>query len=158
MAEYLTTDTELTSIADAIRTKGGTVAPLVYPQGFIDAIMALPGGGSNGYTVTVSLTNPVNSSSFTNGAIYELYSDDMYDTGETLAIISSPVGTTEVTVSNDIYGIQLYLNGPFPAYLGGSNVTCSGGVSQATAWSGIANFAVTGDGTIIVDGYDYNDD
>ena len=45
MADYLTTDTELTSIANAIRTRGGTSAPLVYPQGFISAIQAIPMGG-----------------------------------------------------------------------------------------------------------------
>ena len=43
--DYLTTDTELTGIADAIRTKGGTSAPLVYPSGFVSAIQAIPTGG-----------------------------------------------------------------------------------------------------------------
>lgn len=38
MADYLTTDTELTSVANAIRTKGGTSASLVYPTGFVTAI------------------------------------------------------------------------------------------------------------------------
>lgn len=52
MAEYLTTDTELTSIADAIRTKGGTSAPLVYPTGFVSAIEAIPSGGGM-VTITV---------------------------------------------------------------------------------------------------------
>ena len=41
MADYLTTDTELTSIANAIRTKGGTSASLVYPTGFVSAINAI---------------------------------------------------------------------------------------------------------------------
>lgn len=44
MADYLTTDTELTSIADAIRTKGGTSASLAYPAGFISAINAIKSG------------------------------------------------------------------------------------------------------------------
>ena len=38
MANYVVSDTSLGSVADAIRTKGGTSAPLTYPQGFIDAI------------------------------------------------------------------------------------------------------------------------
>ena len=38
MANYITTDTELTSIANAIRTKGGTSMSLTYPSGFISAI------------------------------------------------------------------------------------------------------------------------
>lgn len=44
MADYLTTDTELTSIANAIRTKGGTSASLVYPTGFVSAIEAISTG------------------------------------------------------------------------------------------------------------------
>ena len=41
MADYLTTDSELTSIANAIRTKGRTSAALVYPDEFISAIQAI---------------------------------------------------------------------------------------------------------------------
>ena len=44
MADYLTTDTELTSVANAIRTKGGTSASLVYPTGFVSAIEAISTG------------------------------------------------------------------------------------------------------------------
>lgn len=46
MSDYITNDTELTSIANAIRTKGGTSASLVYPSGFISAINAIPTGSS----------------------------------------------------------------------------------------------------------------
>lgn len=46
MADYITNDTELTSIANAIRTKGGTSTSLVYPSGFISAINAIPTGSS----------------------------------------------------------------------------------------------------------------
>jgi hypothetical protein len=45
MADYLTTDTELASVASAIRSKGGTSSPLVYPTGFVSAINAIPTGG-----------------------------------------------------------------------------------------------------------------
>ena len=38
---YSTTNTELKSIADAIRAKGGTASPLVYPTGFVSSIDAL---------------------------------------------------------------------------------------------------------------------
>lgn len=38
VVDYLTTNAELGSIADAIRSKGGTYAPLTYPEGFVDAI------------------------------------------------------------------------------------------------------------------------
>lgn len=46
MADYLTTDTELTSIANAIRTKGGTSASLTYPTGFVTAINNIPTGST----------------------------------------------------------------------------------------------------------------
>ena len=38
---YLTTQSELESVADAIRAKGGTSASLSFPDGFISAIAAL---------------------------------------------------------------------------------------------------------------------
>lgn len=43
--KYLADSSELTSIADAIRTKGGTSAGLTYPDGFVSAINAIPTGG-----------------------------------------------------------------------------------------------------------------
>ena len=45
MANYLTTDTDLTAVADAIRAKGGTNDPLSFPQGFVDAVGAIETGG-----------------------------------------------------------------------------------------------------------------
>lgn len=36
--EYLTNNTDLTAVADAIRAKGGTTEQLVYPDGFVTAI------------------------------------------------------------------------------------------------------------------------
>lgn len=47
MAKYTTTDTELTSIANAIRTKGGTSAQLEYPTGFVSAINAIAISGGD---------------------------------------------------------------------------------------------------------------
>lgn len=44
MANYLVTDTELTSIADAVREKSGTTADLEFPTEFISAIAAISGG------------------------------------------------------------------------------------------------------------------
>lgn len=40
MAEYLTNTTDLTKVASAIREKGSTSDPLVYPDGFVTAIQA----------------------------------------------------------------------------------------------------------------------
>lgn len=46
MANYITTDTELTNIANAIRAKGGTSAQLEYPNDFITAIQAIEANNS----------------------------------------------------------------------------------------------------------------
>ena len=58
---YTTTSTELTSIADAIRAKGGTSAPLVYPAGFVSAIndISAGGGGATHVTSTATIANYV---------------------------------------------------------------------------------------------------
>lgn len=79
MTTYLTTDTDLTSIANAIRTKGGTSAPLAYPLGFVSAINNIEGGGSGGgstpvlQTVTLTLTpsETTQSQSITPGPGYD---------------------------------------------------------------------------------------
>lgn len=46
MANYKVTDTELTSVANAIRTKGGTQAQLEWPTGFVSAVNDISGGGT----------------------------------------------------------------------------------------------------------------
>lgn len=46
MADYLVTDTELTSVADAIREKGGTTEPLSFPEGFVSAVESIQAGAS----------------------------------------------------------------------------------------------------------------
>lgn len=48
MSNYLVDGADLTSVANAIRTKGGTSAALAFPAGFVSAIGAIPtGGGDN---------------------------------------------------------------------------------------------------------------
>lgn len=60
MAKCFVDDTSLTSIAEAIRTKGGTTDQLVFPAGFISAIEAIESGGGGGFdsiqTVSGSFT------------------------------------------------------------------------------------------------------
>ncbi len=45
MADYITSTTDLTKVANAIRTKGGTSSPLEYPDEFVTAIQDISGGG-----------------------------------------------------------------------------------------------------------------
>jgi hypothetical protein len=59
---YLTDGDDLTSVANAIRAKGGTSASLAFPSGFVSAVQAIPtGGGGFDFdvkTVTVSNNTP----------------------------------------------------------------------------------------------------
>lgn len=55
--DYLTTTSELTSVANAIRMKGGTSSPLVYPNGFVSAIQNLPAGTMQTKSVTYTSNN-----------------------------------------------------------------------------------------------------
>lgn len=54
MADYLTTDTDLTSVADAIRAKGGTSAALEWPSGYVDAVDAIPTGITPTGTISIA--------------------------------------------------------------------------------------------------------
>lgn len=49
-------DTDLTSVANAIRTKGGTSAQLAFPAGFVSAVQAIPTGGAPTGTKQISIT------------------------------------------------------------------------------------------------------
>lgn len=62
---YLTTDTEITGIADAIRYKGGTSSPLTYPVGFANAIYAIQTGSGSGplsLEIAIGSTPPIGGS------------------------------------------------------------------------------------------------
>ena len=52
--EYLTRKSELTSVANAIRAKGGTTAQLIYPDEFVTAIQAIQTGTELKIIVTVA--------------------------------------------------------------------------------------------------------
>lgn len=49
MSLYLTDSADLTAVANAIRTKGGTSSQLAFPAGFVDAIDAIETGGATGW-------------------------------------------------------------------------------------------------------------
>ena len=191
MADYLTTDTELESIADAIRAKGATSALLIYPSGFVSAIQAIPTGttptgtiniSANGtydvtnyasaavaipeyagahhsvvteYTVTVSLTNPVSSGYFSSCTIYEWLTGGAK--GNQIGSISSASGSTTVSVDPSAYGLWIDLRG---GYVYPGEATMTGGVSDYF-WSdgsyAYITVSVSGDGTLTVDGIDWND-
>lgn len=56
MADYKVTDTELTAVANAIRTKGGTQAQLEWHTGFVSAIGDISSATLGTKTVTANGT------------------------------------------------------------------------------------------------------
>ena len=57
MADYLVQGTSLTTVADAIREKGGTTAPLSFPAGMAEAVRNIQSGGGDLSAVDVYIAD-----------------------------------------------------------------------------------------------------
>lgn len=57
MADYLVQGASLTAVADAIREKGGTTAPLSFPAGMASAIRNIQSGGGDLSSVDVYIAD-----------------------------------------------------------------------------------------------------
>lgn len=112
----------------------------------------------SGYTVTVSLTNPVNASRFYSFEINEANNSTDYNNMNKLGEITSPTGSTTITVDTNLYGICLSALGVGAyQYYSASNISCTGGATLANKAIN-AVIAVTGDGTVTIDGINWYDD
>lgn len=76
MADYKVTDTELTSIANAIRTRGGTSGQLVFPNGFVSAVNAIPSGGGSS-NILAGIDKPT-ANVGSNGDVYLYYTEKAF--------------------------------------------------------------------------------
>lgn len=97
-------DANLTSVANAIRAKGGTSDSLVFPAGFIDAIDAIPTGGGGDYVASdwFDMAKPTGAvsfsgNSFNNSAIRERTGITSVSIPNVTTIASSFYGCTELT-------------------------------------------------------------
>ena len=79
-------DANLTAIADAIRTKGGTSEALVFPAGFVSAVQAIQSGG--GGTITAATSKDVNFYDYDGTLLYS------YTLEEAQALTALPDGPT----------------------------------------------------------------
>lgn len=57
MAEYLVQGASLTAVADAIREKGGTTAPLSFPNGMAEAVRNIQSGGGDLSSIDVYIAD-----------------------------------------------------------------------------------------------------
>lgn len=86
--DSLQLDADLTAVADAIRTKGGTSEALTFPDGFVDAVAAIEAGGGGGEDLLHALlTN--NLTSYSNNDITQI-SSGTFRKATNLKILSLP--------------------------------------------------------------------
>lgn len=97
MSLYLADSADLTSVANAIRTKGGTSAQLAFPAGFVSAIQAIETGAA---PVSVSF------SQFTDATAYYIADDGTF--------ASTPISAAGETITTLAGGLIAVLhNGDF---------------------------------------------
>ena len=149
MAEYLTNTTDLTLVADAIRTKGGTTELLTYPDEFVTAIQAIQTGTelqiivdvTSGATVTATKGSLSVSGTSVNGtctlAVPEL---GTWSVSATLGGQTSDTKTVSIT---DTYMVSLTF---FSATI---TVTVDSGASVALQKDGATIQTKTSTGTVV---------
>lgn len=65
MDEFLVQGASLTTVADAIRERGGTTAPLSFPDGMAEAVRGIQSGGGNLSAVDVYIADFTSDSDLT---------------------------------------------------------------------------------------------
>ena len=100
MANYSVSGGDLTSVASAIRAKGGTSASLAFRDGFVGAIDAIPSGGGSATLITKSIT--------ANGT-YNASSDSADGYSEVTVLVQQPpyVAGTFIGASSEKGGIKI---------------------------------------------------
>ena len=111
MAEYLTNTTDLTKVASAIRAKGGTSAPLVYPDGFVTAIQAIQTGGGGGSDELVnSLIDRTISGAYVNNTVTSI---GRYGLSNCVKLTSVVLPAVQVTNANAMLGCSALTQADF---------------------------------------------
>lgn len=120
MAELLTNTTDLEKVASAIREKGGTSDPLVYPDGFVTAIQAIQTGTElqiivtvvSGATVTATKGSKVVSGTSVNNSCTLIVPEA--GTWIVSASLNGQTSNTENVSTEDSYPVELTLSDENP--------------------------------------------
>lgn len=146
MAEYLVTDTSLTSVANAIRTKGGTSSALAFPTGFVSAIQAIPTDGGGG--------TPRTSDDLTVSGATVTAPAGVYASAASKSVASGTAGTptaSKGTVSNHSVTVTPSVTNTTGYITGGTKNGTAVSVSASELVSG--TYSVTSSGTKDVTNY-----
>ena len=103
MSKYYVTDTELTSVADAIRTKGGTSADLEFPTGFVTAIGNISGGGSPNLQAKTNISPTTSSQTITADEGYDGLSSVQINALDGQAAQTIHPSTSDQTIASGKY-------------------------------------------------------
>ena len=138
MADYIVKDTELTSVANAIRTAGGTSSLLTFPNGFANAINNISGsGGSSDFsTAEVTVTFGSASNTYMQGACI------LEDGGVDYLDISYPISSNTTSVIPAV----LYKGEGSVMIQTAGTVTVTGNIQQMSP----SAYLITGDCTITI--------
>lgn len=99
MSNYIVDGADLTSVANAIRTKGGTSAQLAFPADFVSAVQAIPTGVTPAGTKQISITaNGTTTEDVTNYANAEIAVN--VPSADKLAVLASGVYTRTTSSGN----------------------------------------------------------
>lgn len=132
-------DADLTSVANAIRTKGGTSSQLAFPAGFVSAVQAIPTGGVTPTgTKQISITaNGTTTEDVTNYASAQITANvpNTYSAGDEGKVVSNGAlvaqGSDTVT-TNDTYDTTLISSLTVNVSGGGSTQVASGEIVVAS--------------------------
>ena len=149
MAEYLTNTNDLTSVADAIREKGGTTELLTYPDEFVIAIQAIQTGPelkiiatvTSGATVTATKGSLSISGTSVNGTCTLVVPEA--GTWSVKATLDGQISGTKSVSFVDIYDVELTF---FSATI---TVTVDSGASVTLKKGGATIDTKTSTGTVV---------
>ena len=149
MAEYLTNTNDLTLVADAIRTKGGTTELLAYPDEFVIAIQAIQTGTelkiiatvASGATVTATKGSMSVSGTSVNGKCTLVVPEA--GTWSVKATLDGQISGTKSVSFVDIYDVELTF---FSATI---TVTVDSGASVTLKKDGATIDTKTSTGTVV---------
>lgn len=106
-------DADLTSVANAIRTKGGTSASLAFPSGFVSAIANIPSGGDPGdefeWATTTNQVVTIGANSVTNTQAAKSFFDAL--ASYNMCILLSPLTDANQFIYCGTSGAMRYRNG-----------------------------------------------
>ena len=138
---YLTTDRDLTSVANAIRAKSGGSADLAFPAGFVSEIGNIPSGGGGNFTLIGTKTLTL--SEYTNQSATEETDTQIGISGTDYAFGYIVITCDGAITTTSEWGMSVAL---FTRYKGSSGNTGGGQAAQQSGGATLSQAAMVNNG------------